>query len=124
MREREAVAVSSHLAENQPSNEIEIRPDPPPPLSPFLSPSPPLVRFIFPAKVAITVVDFRLLWDFYDRSVVGFQFGFCEGAEGEKEGIHLGWPRTTEEVFFLAPVVAPSPFLPPLCNLVRRLLPD
>ena len=113
-RGREAVAVSSHLAENQPSNEIEIRPDPPP----LLSPSPPLVRFIFPAKVAITVVDFRLLWDFYDRSVVGFQFGFCEGAEGEKEGIHLGRPRTTEEVFFLATVVAPSPLPPPSLSAI------
>ena len=69
---------------------------------------PSLVRFIFPAKVAITVVDFRLLWDFYDRSsVVGFQFGFCEGeGEGEKEG-DSSQLRTTEEVFFLAPV-APS----------------
>ena len=73
--------------------------------------------------MAITIVDFRLLWDFYDR-LVGFQFGFCEGeGEGEKEG-DSSQLRTTEEVFFLATVVAPSPSSLPLCNLVRRLLPD
>ena len=45
-REGEAVAVSSHLAENQPSNEIEIRPDSPPFLSSLpLLPSPPLPLF-------------------------------------------------------------------------------
>ena len=115
---REAVAVSSHLAENQPSNEIEIRPDPPPLLSlPLTLPSP--CSIYFSSQSGNYCRGFSALVGFLRSVGCRLSIWFLRRSRGRKGGdTSRPRPRTTEEVFFLAPVVAPSPFLPPSLSAI------
>ena len=110
---REAVAVSSHLAENQPSNEIEIRPDPPPPL-PSSHPPLPLFDLFFQPKWQLLSWIFGSCGIFTIGRLSAFNLVFAKEQREKRRGyISAGRGRRGRCFSWLPLLPLPPSSLPP-----------
>ena len=118
VNELELQMSESHLAENQPSNEIEIRPTDPLSLPPL-----PLFDLFFQPKWQLLSWIFGSCGIFTIGRLSAFNLVFAKERE-KRRGIHLrnrGRLRS-EEVFFLAPVASTCNLVPPCRLLPSRLV--